>query len=111
MANPHYQSAPVIVVAVLFPAQSHLNQMLQLSCLLSSCYNLPVHYVGSSIHIRQPKLRCSTPLLLTRIQFRDLPIPPFLLPSPSAVEILISLPISNHPSTPLSTFVNHSPPS
>ncbi|GLT95952.1 hypothetical protein SLE2022_136030 [Rubroshorea leprosula] len=82
MANPHYQSAPVIVVAVPFPAQSHLNQMLQLSCLLSSCYNLPVHYVGSSIHIRQAKLRCSTPLLLTRIQFRDLPIPPFPSPFP-----------------------------
>ncbi|GLT26587.1 hypothetical protein SLA2020_016430 [Shorea laevis] len=82
MANPHYQSPPVIVVAVPFPAQSHLNQMLQLSCLLSSCYNLPVHYVGSSIHIRQAKRRCSTPLLLTRIQFRDLPIPPFPSPFP-----------------------------
>ncbi|GLT26592.1 hypothetical protein SLA2020_016470 [Shorea laevis] len=82
MANPHYQSAPVIMVAVPFPAQSHLNQMLQLSCLLSSCYNLPVHYVGSSIHICQAKLRCSTPLLLTRIQFRDLPFPPFPSPFP-----------------------------
>ncbi|GLT26578.1 hypothetical protein SLA2020_016340 [Shorea laevis] len=83
MANPHHQSAPVMVVAVPFPAQSHLNQMLQLSCLLSSSYELPVHYVGSSIHIRQAKLRCSTPLLLTKIQFHDLPIPSFPSPAPT----------------------------
>ncbi|GLT26593.1 hypothetical protein SLA2020_016480 [Shorea laevis] len=83
MANPHHQSAPVMVVAVPFPAQSHLNQMLQLSCLLSSSYELPVHYVGSSIHIRQAKLRCSTPLLLTKIQFHDLSIPPFPSPAPT----------------------------
>ncbi|GLT26588.1 hypothetical protein SLA2020_016440 [Shorea laevis] len=84
MANPHHQSAPVMVVAVPFPAQSHLNQMLQLSCLLSSSYELPVHYVGSSIHIRQAKRRCSTPLLLTKIQFQDLPIPPFPSPVPTS---------------------------
>ncbi|GLT26563.1 hypothetical protein SLA2020_016200 [Shorea laevis] len=83
MANPHHQSAPVILVAVPFPAQSHLNQMLQLSCLISSSYGLPVHYVGSSIHIRQAKRRCSTPLLLTKIQFHDLPIPPFPSPAPT----------------------------
>ncbi|GKU89830.1 hypothetical protein SLEP1_g3917 [Rubroshorea leprosula] len=83
MVNPHHQSAPVMVVAVPFPAQSHLNQMLQLSCLLSSSYELPVHYVGSSIHIRQAKLRCSTPLLLTKIQFHDLPIPSFPSPAPT----------------------------
>ncbi|GLT26591.1 hypothetical protein SLA2020_016460 [Shorea laevis] len=83
MANSQNQTAPVIVVAVPFPAQSHLNQMLQLSCLLSSPYNLPVHYVGSSIHVRQAKLRCSTPPLLTKIQFHDLPIPPFPSPAPT----------------------------
>ncbi|GLT26576.1 hypothetical protein SLA2020_016320 [Shorea laevis] len=83
MSNPHHQIAPAIVVAVPFPAQSHLNQLLQLSCLLSSSpHNLPVYYVCSSNHVRQAKLRYSDPLLLFNIQFHDLHIPPFPSPSP-----------------------------
>ncbi|GLT95958.1 hypothetical protein SLE2022_136090 [Rubroshorea leprosula] len=83
MSNPHHQTAPVNVAAVPFPAQSHLNQLLQLSCLLSSSpHNLPVYYVCSSNHVQQAKLRCSDPLLLSTIQFHDLHIPPFPSPSP-----------------------------
>ncbi|GMP86724.1 hypothetical protein CsSME_00039397 [Camellia sinensis var. sinensis] len=37
------KQAQVVVIMVPFPAQSHLNQLLQLSCLISS-YNIPVHY-------------------------------------------------------------------
>ncbi|KAG5628884.1 hypothetical protein H5410_000601 [Solanum commersonii] len=39
----------VAIVMVPFPAQGHLNQLLQLSCLMSS-YGLPVYYVGSATH-------------------------------------------------------------
>ncbi|KAH7525127.1 hypothetical protein FEM48_Zijuj06G0192100 [Ziziphus jujuba var. spinosa] len=37
----------VIVIMVPFSLQSHMNQLLQLSCLISS-YNVPVHYLGST---------------------------------------------------------------
>ncbi|GLT26575.1 hypothetical protein SLA2020_016310 [Shorea laevis] len=57
MASNNEQSAPVMVVAVPLPAQSHLNQLLDLSAFISSSYNLPVHYVCSSAHVRPVKLR------------------------------------------------------
>ncbi|RVX09691.1 Zeatin O-glucosyltransferase [Vitis vinifera] len=50
------KEAPVAVVMVPFPAQGHLNQLLQLSRLISS-YNVSVHYVGSVTHTHQAKLR------------------------------------------------------
>ncbi|GLT26562.1 hypothetical protein SLA2020_016190 [Shorea laevis] len=84
MASNSEQSAPVMVVAVPFPAQSHLNQLLQLSAFVSSSYDhIPVHYACSSTHVRQAKLRFSNPLLLAKIQFNDLPFPPFLSPAPT----------------------------
>ncbi|GLT95959.1 hypothetical protein SLE2022_136100 [Rubroshorea leprosula] len=83
MASNNEQSAPVMVVAVPLPAQSHLNQLLDLSAFISSSYNLPVHYVCSSAHVRQVKLRYLNPLLLTKIQFHELQFPPFPSPSPT----------------------------
>ncbi|CAN4109139.1 unnamed protein product [Withania somnifera] len=50
------QDAQVTVVMVPLPAQGHLNQLLHLSR-LSSLYNIPVHYVGATTHIRQAKFR------------------------------------------------------
>jgi len=47
----------VVIVMVPFPIQGHLNQLLQLACLLSSSYDLPVYYVGSATHNRQALLR------------------------------------------------------
>ncbi|PIM99394.1 UDP-glucuronosyl and UDP-glucosyl transferase [Handroanthus impetiginosus] len=75
--------AQVAVIMIPFPAQGHLNQLLQLSCLISS-YGLPVYYVGSAIHIQQAKVRVNglNPLAMAKIQFHDIPIPPFASPPP-----------------------------
>ncbi|KAH7557250.1 hypothetical protein JRO89_XS11G0086600 [Xanthoceras sorbifolium] len=79
-----HKQAPIIVMMVPFPAQSHLNQLLRLSCLISS-HNIPVHYAGSTIHNRQVKLRAHEmdSLNIERIHFHDFPLPPFLSPSPN----------------------------
>nr|GMD39808.1 zeatin O-xylosyltransferase-like [Ipomoea batatas] len=73
----------VCVVMVPLPAQGHLNQLLQLSCLISS-YGLPVHYVGSAIHNQQARVRANglSPKKLSTIHFHDLPLPNFDCPSP-----------------------------
>ncbi|XP_019188096.1 PREDICTED: zeatin O-xylosyltransferase-like [Ipomoea nil] len=75
----------VVVVMVPLPAQGHLNQLLQLSCLISSSYGLPVHYIGSSIHNQQARVRANglDPKKLARIHFHDLPVPDFDCPSPN----------------------------
>ncbi|XP_012828027.1 PREDICTED: zeatin O-glucosyltransferase-like [Erythranthe guttata] len=77
------EKAQVTVIIVPFPAQGHLNQMLQLSCLISS-YSIPVHYVGSAVHNRQAQLRSNglNPNDVAGINFHDLPIPPFASPPP-----------------------------
>ncbi|KAG8371990.1 hypothetical protein BUALT_Bualt12G0020200 [Buddleja alternifolia] len=74
----------VIVIMVPFPAQGHLNQLLQLSCLVSS-HNIPVHYVGSAIHNCQAKTRANAlnPNDVAKIHFHDFPIPPFASPPPN----------------------------
>ncbi|KAI3472219.1 hypothetical protein Pfo_029707 [Paulownia fortunei] len=78
------EKCQVSVIMVPFPAQGHLNQMLQLSCLISS-YAIPVHYVGSATHNRQAKMRANglNPLDVAKIHFQDLPIPPFTSPPPN----------------------------
>ncbi|XP_062081379.1 zeatin O-xylosyltransferase-like [Humulus lupulus] len=74
---------PVVVAVVPFPAQSHLNQLLQLSHVLSS-HDIPVHYIGSTLHNSQVKSRASIPLNhLTKIHFHDFQTPQF--PSPNSV--------------------------
>ncbi|KAK4838528.1 hypothetical protein QYF36_014476 [Acer negundo] len=82
--DSHHKQSPVIVMMVPFPAQSHMSQLLRLSYLISS-HNIPVHYAGSTIHNRQVKLRAHDidSLDLERIHFHDLPLPPFLSPSPN----------------------------
>ncbi|XP_062076722.1 zeatin O-xylosyltransferase-like [Humulus lupulus] len=65
----------VVVVMVPFLAQSHLNQLLQFAHVVSS-YNIPVHYVSSTLHNSQVKSRASNPLhQLTKIHFHDYPLP------------------------------------
>ncbi|KAL0428522.1 UNVERIFIED_CONTAM: Zeatin O-xylosyltransferase [Sesamum latifolium] len=68
----------VAVIMVPFAAQGHLNQLMQLSCLISS-YALPVFYISSATHIRQARVRVNglNPLDLAKIHFHDIPIPPF----------------------------------
>ncbi|CAI9099836.1 OLC1v1036718C1 [Oldenlandia corymbosa var. corymbosa] len=74
---------PVAVVMVPFPAQGHLNQLLQLSRLISA-YNIPVHYVGTAAHNLQAKLRAHSrdPLSASNIHFHELPTPTFQNPPP-----------------------------
>ncbi|KAH6779682.1 hypothetical protein C2S52_010919 [Perilla frutescens var. hirtella] len=73
----------VVVIMVPLPCQSHLNQMLQLSGLISS-YAIPVHFVGSATHNRQAKLRSHglKPNAMAQIQFHDIPTPPIAAPDP-----------------------------
>ncbi|XP_052175841.1 zeatin O-glucosyltransferase-like [Diospyros lotus] len=79
------------VVMVPFPCQSHLNQLLQLACLISSYRNnyngamlLQVHYACAATHIHQAKLRFNDQSLLqaANIHFHELRTPVFLNPSP-----------------------------
>uniref|UniRef100_A0A803Q1Y0 Glycosyltransferase n=1 Tax=Cannabis sativa TaxID=3483 RepID=A0A803Q1Y0_CANSA len=77
-------SSPVVVVMVPFPAQSHLNQLLQLSHVVTSLYDIPVHYVSSALHNSQVKSRASTLLHHSpKIHFHDFPTPYFLSPKPT----------------------------
>nr|AQQ16698.1 UDP-glycosyltransferase g30575 [Nicotiana attenuata] len=73
----------VAIIMVPFPAQGHLNQLLQLSCLISS-YDLPVYYVGSATHNRQARVRANAlnPSDIAKIHFHDLPTPEFASPEP-----------------------------
>ncbi|PSS35983.1 Zeatin O-xylosyltransferase [Actinidia chinensis var. chinensis] len=79
-----FKQAQVVVIMVAFPCQSHLNQLLQLSCLISS-YNIPVHYACSGTHIHQAKHRFTdiNRLENTRINFHEFPTPHFLSPPPN----------------------------
>ncbi|XP_022928649.1 zeatin O-glucosyltransferase-like [Cucurbita moschata] len=73
----------VMVVVVPFPAQSHLNQLLYLSRLISA-HNIPVHYVGATVHNLQAKARVHgwDPLELANLHFHDFDIPPIPSPMP-----------------------------
>ncbi|GLT95932.1 hypothetical protein SLE2022_135850 [Rubroshorea leprosula] len=82
--GPNGRKQPqVVAVMIPFPAQGHLNQLLQLSRLLLS-YHIPVHYVCTATHIRQAKLRVHgwDPLASANIHFHGFEIPPFLSPPP-----------------------------
>ncbi|KAM7500145.1 hypothetical protein LguiA_024559 [Lonicera macranthoides] len=86
MANAQngLKSSQVAIVVVPFPAQGHLNPLLHLSRLLSA-YKLPVHYVGTTTHIRQACLRLHgwDPLSPSNnIHFHEFETPPFLSPPP-----------------------------
>ncbi|KAG5552487.1 hypothetical protein RHGRI_010538 [Rhododendron griersonianum] len=79
------KQAEVVVIMVPFPCQSHLNQLLHLSCLISSSYNIPVHYATTSTHLRQAKLRFNsqTHLQDSQIHFQEFPTPDVHSPSPT----------------------------
>ncbi|CAJ1805723.1 unnamed protein product [Sphenostylis stenocarpa] len=71
----------VVFVLIPFPAQSHLNQLLNLSRLIVS-HNLPVHYVSTLSHIRQATLRCHNSTSNSNIHFHHFEVPPFVSPPP-----------------------------
>lgn len=79
LSNDHQ----IAIVMVPLPCQSHLNQLLHLSAVIAS-HGLPVHFVGSSTHNRQAKLRSYglKPNSTAKIQFHDLPTPPITAPEP-----------------------------
>ncbi|KAH7844896.1 hypothetical protein Vadar_032768 [Vaccinium darrowii] len=78
------KEAQVHVIVVPFPCHSHLNQLLHLSCLISTTYNIPVHYATTTTHLRQVKLRYNsqTHLQNPHIHFHEFPTPDFLSPPP-----------------------------
>ncbi|KAL8147317.1 zeatin O-glucosyltransferase-like [Apium graveolens] len=75
----------VVFVMVPFLAQGHLGQLLHFSRLISS-YNIPVHYVSTTTHIRQASSRHQGWDLLAHdnmIHVHEFPIPAFLCPDPN----------------------------
>ncbi|CAL5069327.1 unnamed protein product [Urochloa decumbens] len=73
----------VAVVAVPFPAQGHLNQLLHLSLLLAS-RGLAVHYAAPPPHVRQARERVHgwDPTALGSIHFHDLDVSAYDSPPP-----------------------------
>ncbi|XP_023771934.1 zeatin O-glucosyltransferase [Lactuca sativa] len=73
----------VVVVMVPLPLQGHLNQLLHLSRLIAT-NNIPVHFVCTTTHGRQAKLRIQgwNPHTISTIHFHDFPIPPSSSPPP-----------------------------
>ncbi|KAM7481184.1 hypothetical protein LguiB_005767 [Lonicera macranthoides] len=92
------KEAQVAVVVVPFPAQGHLNQLLQFSCIIST-YKIPVHFVGSATHSRQAKLRATglNPLDIANIHFHEFPTPHFPSPPPNP-NVSIKFPAHLQPS-------------
>uniref|UniRef100_A0A0E0KTR1 Glycosyltransferase n=1 Tax=Oryza punctata TaxID=4537 RepID=A0A0E0KTR1_ORYPU len=73
----------VAVVAVPFPAQGHLNQLLHLSMQLAS-RGLEVHYAAPAPHVRQARARVHgwDDKALLSVQFHDLGISAYVSPPP-----------------------------
>ncbi|KAI3811724.1 hypothetical protein L1987_21453 [Smallanthus sonchifolius] len=74
----------VVVVMVALPLQGHINQLLHLSRLISA-HNIPIHFVCTTTHSHQAKLRLQgwNPNNISTIFFHNLPIPPFPSPPPN----------------------------
>ncbi|XP_027364328.1 zeatin O-glucosyltransferase-like [Abrus precatorius] len=79
-SNNNLHQTKVVVVMIPFPAQGHLNQLLHLSRLILS-HNIPVHYVGTTTHIRQVKVRDQNSI--SNIHFHEFEVPPFVSPPPN----------------------------
>ncbi|GAA0166456.1 glycosyltransferase [Lithospermum erythrorhizon] len=77
--DQNQQNVEVIIVPL--PAQGHLNQLLQLSHLISS-YTIPVHYVSTATHNRQVRLR-ATLSTTTNIHFHEFHSPSYPTPPPN----------------------------
>ncbi|XP_047068069.1 putative cis-zeatin O-glucosyltransferase [Lolium rigidum] len=73
----------VAFVAVPFPAQGHLNQLMHLSLLVAS-RGLSVHYAAPAAHVRQAQARVHgwDPKALASIQFHDLDVSTYESPAP-----------------------------
>ncbi|KAF0893415.1 hypothetical protein E2562_024226 [Oryza meyeriana var. granulata] len=83
MAAKAKPAETVVIVAVPFPAQGHLNQLLHLSLQLAS-HGLAVHYAAPATQVRQAQARvhgCDDKALLS-IQFHDLGIFTYVSPPP-----------------------------
>ncbi|KAK1684590.1 hypothetical protein QYE76_045438 [Lolium multiflorum] len=78
-------AAAVAIVAVPFPAQGHLNQMLHLSLLLAS-RGLDVHYAATAAHVCQVRARVqgwdARTVRSLHLHFTALGIPPYETPPP-----------------------------
>ncbi|CAO2043298.1 unnamed protein product [Urochloa humidicola] len=76
----------VAVVAVPFPAQGHLSQLLHLSLHLAG-RGLPVHYTAPAEHVRQARARVHGwgDDALRRVQFHELAISGYVSPAPDPV--------------------------
>lgn len=86
-SNLHFQNHgqknhDIVVVVVPFPAQGHLNQLLQL-CKLIASYNIKVHYVTTKTHTHQAKLRVHDPFSFVNIHFHEFSTPFFISPPPN----------------------------
>nr|BAK55742.1 UDP-glucose glucosyltransferase [Gardenia jasminoides] len=83
MGTSIQETHEVTVVMVPLLLQGHLNQILHLSCLISS-YNIPVHYVGTATHTRQAKARAQgwDPLAVSNIHFHEFSVPSYETPPP-----------------------------
>ncbi|XP_049354524.1 zeatin O-xylosyltransferase-like [Solanum verrucosum] len=84
MCSSNLKQDEVAIVMVPFPGQGHLNQLLQLACLITSSYDLPVYYVGSATHNLQARIRANAlnPSDIAKIHFHDIPTPDFTSPAP-----------------------------
>uniref|UniRef100_A0ACD5V439 Uncharacterized protein n=1 Tax=Avena sativa TaxID=4498 RepID=A0ACD5V439_AVESA len=73
----------VAFVAVPFPAQGHLNQLMHLSLLVAS-RGLSVHYAAPAAHVRQAQSRVHgwDPEALASINFHDLDVSTYESPAP-----------------------------
>ncbi|KAL8459931.1 hypothetical protein ACS0TY_031729 [Phlomoides rotata] len=113
--NDNRNDPKIAVVMVPLPAQGHLNQLLNLSRIISAA-NIPVHYIGGATHVRQAKLRVHggwDPASNPNIQFHEFSTPPFNNPPPNPhsqtkfpVQLLPSLSASTRLRHPVFTFVN-----
>ncbi|XP_006652626.1 cis-zeatin O-glucosyltransferase 1-like [Oryza brachyantha] len=73
----------VAVVAVPFPAQGHLNQLMHLSLLLAA-RGLDVHYAAPPPHVRQARSRLQgwDPDAVRSLRFHGLDVPAYESPAP-----------------------------
>ncbi|KAD0579080.1 hypothetical protein E3N88_44038 [Mikania micrantha] len=79
----HSPAAEVVVVILPFVSQGHLNQLHHLSRRIST-YNIPVHFVSTTTHIRQLRSRHHDSGKHSTVQYHQLPTPPFTSPPPNA---------------------------
>ncbi|XP_012703082.1 putative cis-zeatin O-glucosyltransferase [Setaria italica] len=97
----------VAVVAVPFPAQGHLNQLLHLSLHLAT-RGLPVHFAAPAEHVRQAKARVHGwgDDALRRVDFHELAISEYASPPPDPAAVS---PYPSHLMPLLEAFIADAP--